>query len=301
MYEDIGALIGKWFDTWKRNLNLAIPFVLNVVVIGLLISVAFLAVLLPIAPTLSDLASSPQDIENVDEIAAVIGSAIEGSLGQLAAVLIIFVLVAALVNAFFTAGAIGMAREATARRTTTLKAMWAAGKDNYLSLFFAHILTGIIAVVGFVILSLPFLSVVMEGIQGGAPQMGSMIIWIVLLVIYGLLISLALALVPYALVVDGLGPVAAIKAGVRFFRSNVMDVFLVWLIVLAISMALGVGGTVFSGYELAAAIWSVLQAVISIAVLAPLSAVWWVRLYMSRTGKDLMEEKLYEDEEVKYL
>ncbi len=301
MYEDIGALIGKGFDTWKRNLNLAIPFVLNVVVIGLLMSVAVLAVLLPIVPTLSDLASSSQEIENVDEIAAVIGSAIEGSLGLLVAVMIIFVLAAALVNAFFTAGAIGMAREATARRTTRLKAMWAAGKDNFLNLFFAHILVGIIAVAGFVILSLPFLSVVMGNIQGDAPQMGSMIIWIILLVIYGLLISLALVLVPYALVIDGLGPVAAIKAGICFFRSNVMDVFLVWLVILAISMALGIGGTVFSRYELATAIWSVLQAVISIAVLAPLSAVWWARLYMSRTGKDLMGEELYEDEEVKYL
>ena len=44
MYEDIGTLIGRGFETWKRNLNLAVPFVLMITAIMLLaIVMAFLA------------------------------------------------------------------------------------------------------------------------------------------------------------------------------------------------------------------------------------------------------------------
>ncbi|MHC1631727.1 MAG: DUF7847 domain-containing protein [Methanotrichaceae archaeon] len=297
MYEDIGTLIRKGFNTWKHNLNLAVPFVLNVVIIGLLAFITLVLVLSPLMSILPNLATSPAEIEDAEEILGVIEGAVESNLGIVIAGLIIFLLIVFLVNAFFTAGAIGMARGATENGRTSLSDMWIAGKTRCTSLFAAQILVGLLMLAGFVVLSIPFVSTAMNGITTGNLAIGPIAIWVALIIIYGLLISLALVLMPYALVIDDLRPVNAIKTGINFFRSNKMDVFLVWLIIAAISMAVGSVNTIFSGSETAYVVWEALSAIISLVVIAPLSTIWWARFYMTRTRK--MTEP--EDEEVKYL
>jgi len=34
-------------------------------------------------------------------------------------------------------------------------------------------------------------------------------------------------------------------------------------------------------------IWAIIEMILSIVVIAPLSIVWWARLYMDRTGKSV--------------
>jgi hypothetical protein len=302
MYEDIGTLIGKGFETWKRNLNLAVPFVLMIVAI-MLLAVAMAAILLyPLITASPDILSTAGDVEDPEQLMELLSSMT--NVGLMAAIVLIGILAMFLAGSFFTAGAIGMAKEATETGRTTLKDMWASGKRNYLSLFLAEVLMMIIVIAGLVVLSLPFISDLAAGVESGDPEFGPLVLWIILTIVYSLLISVALAMVPYALVVEGLGPVGAIKSGIGFFWSNKMDVFLIWLVVLAVSMAIQFVGVPFSGSETASAIFSMVSGVASVLVISPLTTVWWTRLYMTRAGKISEVEAVHEavqDEEVKYL
>ena len=286
MYEDIGSTLSRGFDTWKRNLNIALPFVFSTAIYVLLYALLLMAMFAPIfAPLASsiDPSSLLLDPESVEELAESIMPTIEENIVTIVGIALIFTLAFLLVSAFFTAGAIGMAREATEKGKTALDQMLDAGKKHYMSLFLAQILMSIVLAGGVLILMIPLVGLV----AGGEPSF-AMFVLIIFMLIYALLASLAFALVPYALVVDNMGPVDGIKRGVSFFLSNKMDVFLVWLVVVAISLVLGFVGAPFSDSEAATQIWQIASTVISIVVIQPLSTVWWTRLYMNRTGK--MEE-----------
>lgn len=297
MNEDVGTLIGRGFDTWKRNLNLAVPFVLNVLILGLLTLIVVLLVLLPIISTLPGGLDSLLEMQDVEEALNAATGVIEGNIGIIAAAGLIFVVLAALISAFFTAGAIGMACEATDKGKTTLKEMWWSGKKHYLGLLGAQVLMAIIVL----IVSAILMSLLYFFISADPESVAMMMFSAFLVIVYLFLIALALAMVPYALVIDDLGPISAIKAGIKFVLTNKLDVFLVWLVVLAISMAFGLLGALFARSELMGGVWSVLNVIISIVVLAPLSTLWWARLYMSRTGKEMDREDLVKKKEVEYL
>ena len=67
-------------------------------------------------------------------------------------------------------------------------------------------------------------------------------------ILYAFVLSIALAIAPYALVLEGLGPVQAIRAGIDFFRYNKFDVLILWLVVAALSVALQmIGSSVSTG------------------------------------------------------
>ncbi|HPJ29957.1 MAG TPA: hypothetical protein PLZ42_01035 [Methanothrix sp.] len=299
MYEDIGTLIRRGFETWKRNLNLAVPFVLMIAAIMLLAVAMAVILLYPLITASPDVLSTAGDVEDPEQLMELLSSVM--NVGVLAAVVLLGLLIMGLTTSFFTAGAIGMAKEATLTGRTTLKDMTASGRRHFLSLFLAEILTAIIVSAGFVLLTLPFLSDIGAVFEANDPEFGPFVMWIGLIIIFGLLVSLLLAMIPYALVVEGLGPIGAIKAGIRFFLSNKMDVFLIWLVVMAISLAIQVIGVPFSGSETASGIFSMVNGVVSVLVISPLTTVWWTRLYMTRTGKISEAEAVVPDEGVKYL
>lgn len=112
-----------------------------------------------------------------------------------------------------------------------------------------------------------------------------------MLILYVFALSLALAAAPYALVVDNMGALAAIKASISFFRYNKFDVLVLWLVVVAISFGLQMIGGSFSAKESSTyQLLSVVTGLINILVLAPLSNVWWTRLYMDRKGFLLVDD-----------
>ena len=298
MYEDIGTLIGKGFETWKRNLNLAVPFVLMIVAIIILAFIMAFLILYPLFTTSPEVFSAAGGVEDPEQLMELLSSVT--NVGVLAAVILLGILIMWLTTSFFTAGAVGMAKEATHAGRTTLKDMTASGRRHFLNLFLAEVLTTIVVFAGFVLLSLPFLSDIAALFEANDPEFGPLFMWIILIIIFGLLVSLLLAMVPYALVVEGLGPVGAIKAGIGFFSAHKMDVFLTWLVVQAISVAIQVLGAPFSGSETASGIFSMVNGVVSVLVISPLTTVWWTRLYMTRTGK-ISDVEAVIDEGVKYL
>lgn len=298
MYEDIGTLIRRGFETWRQNLNLALPFVLMIVVVMVIAVVMVISAFYPLIAGSPEVFSTAGDVQSPEELAELLSSAT--NLGMAAAILLGGILLIYLALSFFTAGAIGMAREATDVGKTSTKEMWASGRRHYLNLFIAEVLMMVFIIAGALVLSLPFLSDLMGILGANEPEFGPIILWVFLVIAYGFIISVALAIVPYALVLSSLGPIGAIKSGMRFFLSNKMDVFLIWLVVIAVSMAIQFLGVPFSGSETASAFFSMLNGILSVLVISPLTTVWWTRLYMTRTGK-IREVEPVRDEGVKYL
>ena len=286
MYEDIGKLIGGGFSIWRRNLNLCVPFLLAIVF--------SLLAIVPLVALAAVLFGSTQNIESItspEEFISRFGADLPG----LAIAFLLFILVVYLVNSYFTAGGIAMAEQAVTEGKTSTIVMWSAGKRHFRDMFVASILMGLIMLAGLIfllpgLLSLPFGE--LKNIQAHPNAIGLLALGTILLILYLLVMSLVLAIVPYALVVDVLGPIGAVKASIRFINYNKFDVFILWIIVVAISLGLQmvVSSAAAAGAEAVQGALSILVSVVNVIVIAPLANVWWTRLYLSRTGKRLYEE-----------
>jgi hypothetical protein len=276
--EDIGDLIGKGFKTWKSNLNLCVPFVLN-----LLFSVLVMA---PLVAALLAILGFSGDLQSLESITSEeLLSRLEGSLFTLGMVFVLVILAMALISAFFTAGAIGMAKEALEAGKSTTAVMWSAGREHFVNMFIASLIMGIIVVAGAAFL-LPGVIYLLPSFDLSPETVGLLVAGIMLLIIYALIVSLLLAEAPYALVVDSLGAVDAIRASVGFFRYNKFDVFVLWLVVVAISTGVQmIGSSVSTGDTVTFQPLSIVTGLVNLLVLTPLSTLWWTRLYMGRTGK----------------
>ena len=78
--------------------------------------------------------------------------------------------------------------------------------------------------------------------------MGLLAVGLLLFILYVLALSVILITMPYALVVQGLGPMRAVLASINFFRYNKFDVVILWLVVAALSLGLQmIGGTFSTG------------------------------------------------------
>ncbi|MCZ7380363.1 MAG: hypothetical protein O8C64_02125 [Candidatus Methanoperedens sp.] len=241
MVEDIGKIISNGFETYTKNLNLGVPFALNVIITSLL------------------------------------------------AFIILFFLISLTIESFFNAGAIGMAREATETGKTGLTAMVEAGKKNVVNLFLADVLVGLLALAGIVFIvpgALKFdINQLLFPEKNGAPFL--LIAGIFLWVLYLLILGLVLAVFRYALVVDNLEPIDGIVTGFNFFKKNKSDVFVLWLILGIIIVAITIIGELMRFSPVMNMIWPLVNVFISVFVVAPLTTVFWVRLYMTRTGKEV--------------
>lgn len=286
MYEDIGKLIGEGFGIWRRNLSLCVPFLLAIVF-------SMLAVV-PLVAVVAVLFGSTQNLESITSPEEFI-SRFGAVLPDLAAAFLVFILVIYLINSYFTAGGIAMAEQAVEEGKTSTQVMWRAGKRHFRDMFVASLLMGLIMLVGLIFLLPGFLSLPLSeltNIQTHPNAIGLIALGAVFLTLYLLVMSLVLATVPYALVVDVLGPIEAVKASINFFNYNKFDVFILWIIVVAISLGLQmvVSSAAAAGAEAVQGTLSILVSVVNVLVVAPLANVWWTRLYMSRTGKRLYEK-----------
>ena len=213
--EEIGEMIGKGFGIWRQNLNLCIPFLLNFFV-SILVLVSFLAVIFVVAMPLMDVNStSIQNSQNLQDVQAVqdLITQMEGalrSLGWQTILMVAFlffgmIAILSLVEAFFMAGAIGMARQALEKGRADTGAMWSAGRRHFLNMFLYTILAGLITMVGLVFL-LPGIGQISGAAQAEPAALGILIAGFLVFILYAIVLSLALAAAPYALVMDGLGP-----------------------------------------------------------------------------------------------
>jgi hypothetical protein len=289
MIEDLSDLFGKGFDTYRNNLSLCIPFILNLIF-------SVIAMLPILTSFLSLIGLSNWDAKSFDTFYL----EMKDHLSLLALGVLLTILILSLISSFFESSAIGMARQALVERKATLEEMWISGKNNFLKMFLLSVITAIIMTIG-IIFFLPGLVLVPwsdpSAIMENPTAFGLLFIGFILFIIYLFFISVALALAPSILIVDRKGPLKAINSSWKFFRYNKFDVIVVWLVVIALSIGLQtVGNTLtktaaFMTFQPLYALTSL----INILILAPLSTVWWTRLYMSRTYQLKDEDRLWQN------
>ena len=281
MVEDIGSVIKKGFNTWKANLCISLPFLFSSIITAIVALIIIGSALLAAVPSLPSLVphlSQPDKI--TPELILPLMSQLIQSIGLILAAIIIAVILGVLISAFFNAGAIGMAKEATETGRTSLSDMKEYGKRKFISLLFADIIVGLIALIGFVFLipgivySLPIITTSSEPAPN-AILLAMIMVGIICMAVYTLIVTILFALARYSVVIDDLGAVEGVKKGFNIFRKHKLDVFLLWLVALVIGIVVSII------LSLIPYIGQFLNVAVSVIVIQPLIVIWWSRFYLS--------------------
>ena len=226
---DLGTILGDGFDTWKRNLNLCIPFVLEQVLFWVAMIIIFLVIfvtaLASLIPYLENIGSNPSfgDFLWAEELIApyivlfVIG-------------LIVMTALFLLIDAFIWAGAIGMAKRAIETGKSTIRDMFEYGMRHFLSVLASNIIIAILSLLGFIAL-IPGILVVSTSEAAGVMLL---IFGFLVMFLYLIFIAFSLYLARFAIVVDDVGAIEGIKRSYSVFSSNKLDLFLLAVIMVAV-------------------------------------------------------------------
>lgn len=292
MAEDIGTVISKGFGTWTKNLNICVPFILEMITaIAFFVFSLLIFTLIFIIPVVSQQNIDPASL-SPEEMLSMFSNVFSENMWLLILVGIVIFLLYMLVQSFFAAGAIGMARAASEKGNTNLQDMFHAGRENYLNLFLVNILVSLLAIAGLVflvpgIISIGDISIFLANPDSAVAGVTILTIGMLAWVLYIISLSLLFFLVDYALVIDGLDPIGAIEQGISVFRNNIFSVFLMWLWVVGITVALALIGEATSYVDVVAQLWSFAEFILSTIVIQPLIVVWLTRFYLNRTEKKL--------------
>ncbi len=288
MHEEFGTILNRGFKSWVRNLNICIPYILNFLINLILYFLFFALMGLLLFTSSTGTIIDPASLSD-EEIFAMMWGGFSENLALSVFLLLGFFLFAMLVQSFFTAGAIGMAKKASETGDTVLSDMLVSGSKNIFRLFFAVLLIALLLLVGIIFLvpgalAVGNLSALVENPEASVHGMTALIIGVVLWAVYIIIVNLVLSLSTYALVIDELGPLEALSTGFGFFMNNKLDVFFIWVITIGLALINSfVGEFAGSGGILVAAVTSL----VPVVVLQPLTAVLWTRLYLARKGKKL--------------
>ena len=288
MHEDFGTILNRGFNSWVRNLNICIPFILSFFVNMILYVLFFglMGILLFTSNTGSII--DPATLSQA-ELISVMRSGFAENIVISVLLMLGFLLFGMFVQSFFTAGAIGMAKKATETGDSHLSDMLITGSKNSFRLFLATLLVSLLLLGGIVLivpgaLNIGDFSGLLDNPEAAVQDMGLLAIGLILWGFYMITISIVLSLVPYALVIDELDPLDALKTGFNFFKENKLDIFFIWVIYIGLSVIntylgefIGTKNALVAGFTY----------MMPVVVLQPLAAVLWTRLYMSRKGKKL--------------
>jgi len=284
MVEDLGNILSNGFETWKKNLSICLPFVFSLILTSLvaliLIGGALLVTVGPLLPSLMPHIANSGEIPL--EVVQQLQPLLLQNMGIIIAAVIITIILVLLISVFFTAGAIGMAKEATEKGRTSLSDMTDYGRRKFLSLLFANIIVGLIVLAGVVFL-IPGVLYLLPTINTSQTPFdvtnmaafALLFLGFMLMLIYMLIVSIMFALPPYAVVIGDLRAVDGVKTGFKFFMKHKVDVFLLWLVVGVIAV---VASIILSNIPF---IGQLISMAVSVIVIQPLSVIWWSRLYLS--------------------
>jgi hypothetical protein len=283
---NIGEALGRGYQTWKHNLILCIPFI-----IGALIAFAVaMAILLPVMfvlflPFIQQALVNTTTVPSQELWNQIVNTIIQ-NLWVFTGAIITIAVADGLIMSFFTAGAIGMAKEAILTGHTNLQHMISYGKKKFISYFGASILIGFISLIGIVFL-IPGILTLIENTNLITAQTTTslqlfnialpLLYGIILFVIYALLLSIVFFLVLYAVVLDDLSAFEGFRRGIQVFRQQKANTFILWLIIIAGAILLGLIGRIpFIG--------GILVLVISFLVYTPMITLWISTFYLSATA-----------------
>ena len=290
--ERIGEVLRNGAYTWKQNPILCAPFVLDtlarflffVLVFAGLVVVLGTDLFMAIGSGISEIMQASQtpgepSLEAAEAMVEVYQLAVP-FIEVFTVTLIIMGVGSALIRTFFVAGAVGMAKNATMTGTTRMNDLFWYGRRSTVSLFLANIVIILIVLAGIVFLVPGIMLLASSG--GGGVAMAAFAIGIILWIGYIIILSIGLAPVTYALVIDNKGPIEGIERGWKFFSSHKLDVFLMWVVVFAIAMLIFTVGQIFFIHPVTTVIWQFVATLINICIIMPLISVWWTRLYLDR-------------------
>jgi len=281
--KDLVGIITDGFNTWKDNPIICAPFLIGTAVICVAGFAAVIITLLSVfMPFLSDFREMAPDVEP-EMLMQMTGPAIAQSGSKIIVGFLIFAVLVMLIRAFFGAGGIGMAKEASETGVTIISDMVDYGKDKFIDLFLADVIVGLITLVGFLFL--------IPGILSAGTGVGSMSprafeegvpvligLGFLLMMVYMLIFTIMLSLVRYAVVVGDLEAIEGVKKGFEMFLDNKVDVFLLCIILgvinVALSMISGIGSPMV-----------IISFIATLVIVRPLSTVWWTHLYMDRAER----------------
>jgi len=290
MVEDIGKIIRNGFETYTKNLNICVPFILDFFISVLLfLLMAVFGMVFILGSSLSKLESS----RTPEALALVLLPLITQHIMEITLLIAAILLVIFLIQAYFTSGAIGMAIQATVSGKSSLSTMNDAGRKNLLNMFFAQILFGLISLAGIVFIVPGAMKIdISQLMDSKNPEAaGLFMVGLMLWVLYSIVVSIVLVIFRYALVAENFGPIESISAAFNFFKKNKGDVVLLFIFLIVVSIAFFIVDQIMGLLPIINILWSFISFLISLIVIAPLTTIWWVRLYMVRTGN-----KVYFDE-----
>jgi len=291
MVEDIGKIISSGFETYTKNLNICIPFILNffisILLVALLAGFGFAGIF----------GSSLSNIENAkspEEIVSILLPLIGQHIMEIAIIGVIIILSVFFIQAYFISGAIGMAIQANESGKSNLSAMRDAGKKNLINMFLAELLFGLLSLVGIIFIVPGAMNIdvstmsTSENMGAFALLAGGFLLWILYLII----LSILLAVFRFALVADNLGPLESLATSLSFFKKNKGEVFLLFVFIFVITLVFIVIDLIMGQIPIISIIWPFINFLISLIIIPPLTTIWWVRLYMSRTNRKLYFDDL---------
>lgn len=293
MVEDIGKIISNGFGTYTKNLNICVPFILD-----FFISV-FIALLFAGFGMFFIFGTSLSEIENArtpEAMALVILPLLSQHIIEIAILITAILVVIFLIQAYFTSGAIGMAIQATVSGKSSLSTMNDAGRKNLVNMFFADLLFGLISLAGIVFIVPGAMKIdISQLMDSKNPEAAALfIVGLMLWILYIIVLGIVLAIFRYALVAENLGPIDSISAAFEFFKKNKGEVVLLFIFIIVVSFAFFIVDQIMNSLSISIIniLWSFISFFISLIIIAPLTTLWWVRLYMVRTGKKIYFDDL---------
>lgn len=292
--EIISLTLRKGFQTWTHNLNICIPFFLNVFLGMFVIFGAFtIAIALLILPAMPSLPENPDAIEP-EMVMEILNASFYDNFLLMGTIVLLVVIIMTIIGSYFEAGAIGMAKRASEKGTSTIGDMFTYGRENFVNLFLIKFILLLIMLTG-IIFMLPgilsigdlqsFLLNPEETVSGALILALGMLLW----TLYIMVVELIFTYSEYAVVIENLDPVGALEKGFSVFMQNKLDTFLLWLFIISISILVALIGQMMGTIEALGTFWSFADFVISFAVIQPLTAIWWTRMFMRRTGKEIYD------------
>lgn len=286
MPEKLEDILKNGFYLWRKNPNISVPFLLDliagIIVTGIFFVLAVLLLIFLLLPVFS--------ISDISELSFYINKFNEIGISAILLFILLviaFLIVLQLINSFFYAGAIGMAKTAIENGNTKISDMLDYGKRKFPDLFFANLIISLVYFLG-ILLFLPFLLSIF--FIKNILSLILVLLGVIGIIAYMIVASIVLSPVSYTVVISNTKATDGIKKGFRFFMDNKMDVFLLWFLMLLISIATGIFTGLFQFIAelmpvvgwLFSILIGLISAVISILIISPLSTVWWARLYMGR-------------------
>lgn len=266
------------YKLWRKNLILCIPFLCNFLVTVLLSVILFLLIIFAIFQ----------------------GRELSSILLIIFVVLIIGIITYLLSNSFFTAGAIGMAKEILMKGNTNLQDMLLYGKKKFLKLFFFNLILMLLGIP-----AIAFLFI--RGFTG-----------INLTYLYLFAVSILFTPILYTIVISDTNVSDGIKKGFKFIKENKLSflllfffnrfietistiavlilAFIFFIAILAFTLPSiplsyeaiimnlnAIRSSLIFGALIAFIFLFILYVLISIFVVSPLTNLWFAKLYSERT------------------